>query len=1016
MISSRRHLPEVYQLRSEADEKTLVRLRMPTPQWLDREYPYVPPPDKGGTLRELKFLLSLVPERSENLEFILRADKDFLSLFLELCEEIGTPVIEKDLRDILAESTILILKLKWLYNRPRPYQVARKYGISFTQLPSETANTPAYPGGHTIQAYLVADYLSERAPHHRKLFMDLASQISWSRALGGYHWPSDLIFGKSLYQSIANKNLPAAVRVAAKYQKKREVPRTDGKGTTTIYEYSERQIANRHKEKAQRITEDYTNKVELGRGYWGLDSRLATLSDFEKEDREAERLVQQSPKKKPPRNDLRRNSPRDEEKDPDKDQDKKDRSNNYKDATCSVRVALLWVDAAKKKNVVTVKRKDTGKTVQVSDETLRANPGDYEEVEEGGDAGAKPKKTRQKKPKPGDQPAPPDKSPPEKSPLEKSRQDLLTKYKDLGLDESFISENLKNLTEGSLGDDLKKVEGLLSDAADKSEIMLKMKGGFEALRKRIVNEYVGKGLSNNEIKSTVDLIQSGLQPDELDEIRGILKEKLDIQKKKEDLLNGSIRTPSKLKAFRDDVGKLYSKLGIPRGEIEAATETLTPGGSSKDIKDALRVLDEKAAEVTEKKEKAEEQKLNKKLREKPILNAVSAIPKGGKGKEIEDYLAGLSSEEFSAFEKAFSTEWDQISENDDRLSKSLKGTEKLEESSGSTKGFEDPVKMGRALAALKFKHEIFDDPTYDKKDPLPKKGAKPTPKDLEKSLDRAERSVKKYKEMSKEERDSHLDRIENEIALLKDLPNDNPRKMHLNAIRKGIGVASALTDGMDAKDIGGATARLISAADKGGNLRKILSLGSFGKSPDGDEDARVDQHVKDQELIREIFADVNDEDWEEVLPEDHPGIGFAKLLGSNSSTYMDEEDRKEIRENLADLMLGELQILEPEIDENVDPGSTRGKRETVGKAARPAAAPRNPNPKGIRGWVSNFLKELADTAKSKIQSFMGKAPKAPTPKAPTPKAPKAPRKPKPTPDTPAPARVAFLYLSQESLS
>lgn len=46
---------------------------------------------------------------------------------------------------------------------------------------------------------------------------------------------------------------PSSVRVASKYKKKKQVPKTDGDGTTTIYEYGPRQIANRHKEKADRI-------------------------------------------------------------------------------------------------------------------------------------------------------------------------------------------------------------------------------------------------------------------------------------------------------------------------------------------------------------------------------------------------------------------------------------------------------------------------------------------------------------------------------------------------------------------------------------------------------------------------------------------------------------------------------------------------------------------------------------------------------------------------------------------
>lgn len=40
---------------------------------------------------------------------------------------------------------------------------------------------------------------------------------------------------------------------AAKYQAKKKVPKADGTGETTVYVYSERQIQNRHREKAERL-------------------------------------------------------------------------------------------------------------------------------------------------------------------------------------------------------------------------------------------------------------------------------------------------------------------------------------------------------------------------------------------------------------------------------------------------------------------------------------------------------------------------------------------------------------------------------------------------------------------------------------------------------------------------------------------------------------------------------------------------------------------------------------------
>lgn len=45
----------------------------------------------------------------------------------------------------------------------------------------------------------------------------------------------------------------AVIQVAARYQKKKEVPKAKGKGTTTVYEYSDRQVQHRNREKAKKV-------------------------------------------------------------------------------------------------------------------------------------------------------------------------------------------------------------------------------------------------------------------------------------------------------------------------------------------------------------------------------------------------------------------------------------------------------------------------------------------------------------------------------------------------------------------------------------------------------------------------------------------------------------------------------------------------------------------------------------------------------------------------------------------
>lgn len=61
---------------------------------------------------------------------------------------------------------------------------------------------------------------------------------------------------------------PASGRTAAgKFKDKKEVPKADGKGTTTVYEYSDRQVQHRNREKAKRLKKLDGNITKLRQQY-----------------------------------------------------------------------------------------------------------------------------------------------------------------------------------------------------------------------------------------------------------------------------------------------------------------------------------------------------------------------------------------------------------------------------------------------------------------------------------------------------------------------------------------------------------------------------------------------------------------------------------------------------------------------------------------------------------------------------------------------------------------------------
>ncbi len=215
-----RNLPSYYMTLEEAGIGVIESLSRPSPKWLERDYPYVPPPNEEYTKKEMEYLISLIPEREEKIEFIRMADEDMLGLFEELCNSLCVVVDKSVMESIIHDVAVVVTKLKWNYNRPRPYQVAESLGLEFHQLDSKTANTPAYPSGHAIQSYIISHYLSGMYPQHERAFKKLADKISWSRVLGGYHWPSDIAFGRDVFMHMVNKFMPSHVRVAARYMRK----------------------------------------------------------------------------------------------------------------------------------------------------------------------------------------------------------------------------------------------------------------------------------------------------------------------------------------------------------------------------------------------------------------------------------------------------------------------------------------------------------------------------------------------------------------------------------------------------------------------------------------------------------------------------------------------------------------------------------------------------------------------------------------------------------------------------
>jgi len=111
------------------------------------------------------------------------------------------PETNEQLNEMLDPYDYILYSLKYLINRPRPEQVNED--VKQNKLHTYTGITPAYPSGHTLQAFILAHKLSEKYPSRKKELFDLAEKCGRARINAGVHYPSDHEFSKKLSSWLA---------------------------------------------------------------------------------------------------------------------------------------------------------------------------------------------------------------------------------------------------------------------------------------------------------------------------------------------------------------------------------------------------------------------------------------------------------------------------------------------------------------------------------------------------------------------------------------------------------------------------------------------------------------------------------------------------------------------------------------------------------------------------------------------------------------------------------------------
>ena len=165
-------------------------------------------PPGVGTIEELEDLKKVIQQHENRIvpePLQKRCDDDMEGLIVDYLSNRGISIDREEVSNIRKSVKPIISTLKNYYDRERPDVIAVRLGIYWHDDFLESADSPSYPSGHTIQAYVCAGHLSKKYPEHSKGLFLIAELISQSRIDRGVHFPSDVDYGRKIAKELLNQ-------------------------------------------------------------------------------------------------------------------------------------------------------------------------------------------------------------------------------------------------------------------------------------------------------------------------------------------------------------------------------------------------------------------------------------------------------------------------------------------------------------------------------------------------------------------------------------------------------------------------------------------------------------------------------------------------------------------------------------------------------------------------------------------------------------------------------------------
>jgi acid phosphatase (class A) len=175
----------------------------PIPDIIDFEWKNIlnKPPENSSsqTYKELLEIYNLSSSRSQaDIEFVYAIDNDANKYLYDYLEKQNIEFPREEFDILYNIIRPILLNIKSLYNRPRPYQLGIFYGLNIEILESETHHTPSYPSGHVVYTSLAANMIKKYYPKITQKIDSIVNMTGLARMIQGVHYKSDVIAGNKL--------------------------------------------------------------------------------------------------------------------------------------------------------------------------------------------------------------------------------------------------------------------------------------------------------------------------------------------------------------------------------------------------------------------------------------------------------------------------------------------------------------------------------------------------------------------------------------------------------------------------------------------------------------------------------------------------------------------------------------------------------------------------------------------------------------------------------------------------